>query len=352
MSDSSTTLSSTMVVPTSSPSTFLAASWQKHGSIDLIQKDMPAIKSGQVLVKVAASGLCGTDMHICQGETPHAAEKVVIGHELSGYVHAIGEGTQTDLKTGSLVAIDPNIPCHACTYCRNAKPHLCKAPQAIGVTTDGGMAQYVVVPASAAYPVPDNVSPETACLAEPLSCVIHAVDMGNIKSGDHVAILGAGPIGIMALCLAISSGARVTVVDPNEARRKQAKEVFGAYAALHPDETKDMSECFDVVFECVGRAQTMEQAVALGKFGSTIVWVGVARTDARVSISPFEVYRRELTIRSPYTNHFSMERAINILANEQSEWSKIISHTFSLQEFDEAWKTFKSAVGMKVCVKP
>jgi L-iditol 2-dehydrogenase len=294
----------------------------------------------------------GTDMHICHGETPHAANKVVIGHELSGYVHAIAEGTVTDLKVGSLVVIDPNIPCHACTYCHNAKPHLCTSPQAIGVTTDGGMAQYVPVPVSAAYLVPDTVSPETACLAEPLSCVIHAVDMGNIKSGDRVAILGAGPIGIMALCLALSSGARVTMVDPNESRRKQAKETFGAYESLHPDDTKDMSACFDVVFECVGRPQTMEQAVELGKAGSTIVWVGVARTDARVSISPFEVYRRELTIRSSYTNHFSMERAVNILADAQSPWSKIITHTYSLEEFDQAWDTFKSAVGMKVCVKP
>jgi len=341
-----------MAVANNFPLSILAASWQKNGSIDLIQKEMPAIKAGQILVKVAASGLCGTDMHICQGETPHAAEKVVIGHELSGYVHAIADGTVTDLKTGSLVAIDPNIPCHACTYCRNSKPHLCIAPQAVGVTIDGGMAQYVAVPASAVYVVPDHVSPETACLAEPLSCVVHAVDMGNIQSGNTVAILGAGPIGIMALCLALNSGARVTMVDPNDSRRKQAKEVFGAYESLHPDETKDLFACFDVVFECVGRPQTMEQAVDLGKPGSTIVWVGVARTDARVSLSPFEVYRRELTIRSSYTNHFSMERAVNILANGKSDWAKIITHTYPLEEFDKAWETFKSAVGMKVCVQP
>ncbi|KAI9289353.1 chaperonin 10-like protein [Umbelopsis sp. AD052] len=339
--------------PSSTQSTqTLAASWQRNGTIDLINKELPPIAPGQVLVKVAASGLCGTDLHICRGETPHAAQKVIIGHELSGYIHAIGENTVTGLKVGDLVAVDPNIHCHACTYCRNAKPHLCQAPQAIGVTTDGGMSQYVNVPVSAAYKVPEGVSAEVASLAEPLSCVVHAVDMGNITSGSHVIVLGAGPIGTMTVALAVSSGARVTVVDPHESRRKVAKETFGAAVTLTPAEAKDIKESFDVVFECVGKPEAMQQAVDMAKAGGTIVWVGVAKTEDRVSISPFEVYRRELTIKSSYTNHFSMERALNLLANDQIDWSQLISHTYSLEQFDTAWKVFQSKTGMKICVKP
>jgi threonine dehydrogenase-like Zn-dependent dehydrogenase len=156
----------------------------------------------------------------------------------------------------------------------------------------------------------------------------------------------------MTVALAVSSGARVTVVDPHESRRKVAKETFGAAETLTLTEAKDIKESFDVVFECVGRPEAMEQAVDMAKAGGTIVWVGVAKIEDRVSISPFEVYRRELTIRSSYTNHFSMDRALNLLATDRIDWSKLISHTYSLEQFETAWEVFQSKVGIKICVKP
>ncbi|KAI8100066.1 chaperonin 10-like protein [Halteromyces radiatus] len=332
------------------------ARWEKEGSITVTTTLIPKLRPGELLIKVAASGLCGTDMHICHGETPHASKNVVIGHEFSGYVEAIHPDTITTLTLGQLVAIDPNMPCNACTYCRNRKYHLCPNLSCIGVSIHGGMSQYVAVPVRAAVPVPSNVPADVASLAEPLSCVVHAVDLGEIKTGDQVLVIGAGPIGLMTMALCATGGARVTVIEPNEMRRKNALDIFGASAAYAPGDLVPgdtlKGEGFDVVFECVGRAQTMTDALTFAKAGATVVWVGVAKTDATVTVSPFDVYRRELTIRSTYTNPYGMERAVNILADGKIQWKQLISHKFTLEQFDQAWAVFRDGQGMKVCVTP
>ncbi|CAO3641005.1 unnamed protein product [Cunninghamella blakesleeana] len=336
--------------------TMKVARWEKIGSIKVMETTIPTLKSGEVLIKVAASGLCGTDNHICHGETPHASAQVIIGHEFSGYVEAIHENCKTTIKVGDLVAIDPNMPCNACTFCRNKKYHLCPNLSCIGVTIHGGMANYVAIPIRAAVPVPSKVSPTVASLAEPLSCVIHAVDLGEVKTGDKVLVIGGGPIGLMTMALSASSGAHVTVIEPNEMRRKNAIEHFGASDAYAPGKLEMgdplQGDGFDVVFECVGRAETMTDAIKYAKAGATVVWVGVARVDATVTVFPFDVYRRELTIRSTYTNPYGMERAVQILADGKINWNQLISHQFNLEEFDQAWKVFKEGTGMKVCVTP
>ncbi|KAI8072775.1 chaperonin 10-like protein [Gongronella butleri] len=333
-----------------------AAHWEKQGSITVKDTDIPTLQAGQVLVRVAASGLCGTDMHICHGETPHATAKVIIGHEFSGYVEAIHESVRSPLQVGDLVAIDPNMPCNGCTFCRNKKYHLCPNLDCIGVTVNGGMAQYVAVPVRAAVPVPKGVTPAVAALTEPLSCVIHAVDQGSVKTGDRVLVIGAGPIGLMTMALCANSGARVSVIEPNEMRRANATKTFGATDAFAPGELQIgdplLGHGFDVVFECVGRAQTMSDALTFAKAGATVVWVGVARTDAEVVVFPFDVYRRELTIKSTYTNPYGMERAVKVLADNKINWAQLISHQFPMDQFDEAWKVFAGGQGMKVVITP
>ncbi|OBZ83000.1 L-threonine 3-dehydrogenase [Choanephora cucurbitarum] len=332
------------------------ATWQTVGSIDVINKHVPALKPGELLIRVAASGICGTDLHISRGETPNATKNVVIGHEFSGYVEQIHPDTKSLVKVGDLVSIDPNMPCNQCSFCRNQKYHLCNNLSCIGVSIDGGMSQYVAVPVRAAIAVPKHVSPEVAALAEPLSCVVHAVDQGSIKTGDSVLVIGAGPIGLMTMALAGQSGGRVTVIEPNEMRRKKAVELFGAAEAYAPGELGPVNgvlgEGYDVVFECVGRADTCSDAVHFAKAGGHVVWVGVTKMEDRVSISPFDIYRRELTITSTYTNPYGIDRAVKILAEGRINWNNLISHSFSLSQFDEAWKVFLEGTGLKVVIKP
>ncbi|KAJ1722587.1 hypothetical protein LPJ53_003007 [Coemansia erecta] len=331
-----------------------AASWETPGAITVVQKLVPEMKPGDILVRVAASGICGTDMHICNGETPHAGQHVTIGHEFAGYVQDIHPQTTTDVAVGDLVAVDPNVPCHQCSFCRSAKYHLCHALDCIGVTCNGGMASHVAVPSSAIFKA-SGLSPETASLAEPLSCAIHAVDMGALKTGDRVLVIGAGPIGLMVTALCATSGANVTVSEPNDMRRSIANE-FGASSTVagNVDIGGDPIKGFgyDVVFECVGLAATMEAALGYAKAGGTVVWVGVAKPGVTIPVAPFDVYRRELTIKSTYTNPFGMGRAIKVLKDQKVNWNRLISHTFTLDEFGEAWEVFRKNTGLKVCVRP
>jgi threonine dehydrogenase-like Zn-dependent dehydrogenase len=281
---------------------------------------------------------------------------VVIGHEFSGYVQEIHPDALTSVKVNDLVSIDPNMPCNQCAFCRNKKYHLCNNLFCIGVTVDGGMSQYVSVPARAVIAVPSNVTPEVAALAEPLSCVVHAVDKGHIKTGDTALVIGAGPIGLMTTALASMNGARVTVIEPTEYRRKTAIESFGASEAYAPGELKPvdgvLGEGYDVVFECVGRSQTAEMAVSFAKAGGNVVWIGVAKVEDRASISPFEIYRKELTITSTYTNPYGIDRAVKILSEDRIDWTKLISHSFKLQDFEKAWEVFLGGTGLKVVVTP
>ncbi|KAJ2232632.1 hypothetical protein H4R99_001707 [Coemansia sp. RSA 1722] len=331
----------------------ISASWEKLGSIDLVEKPLPTLKPGEVLVRVAASGICGTDQHICNGETPHATNNVTIGHEFSGHIQEIHPETQTPLAIGDLVAIDPNIPCYQCTYCRTKKYHLCAHLRCIGVTCDGGMASYVAVPSTAVYKT-RGIPPEVACLAEPLSCMVHAVNVGQVKNSDRVLVIGAGPIGLMVTALCATSGAVVDVCDINEMRRLKALE-FGAASItdkVNVGGDPVLGFGYDVVFECVGLATTMTASLGYAKAGGTVVWVGVAKPDAVVPVSPFDVYRRELTIKSTYTNPFGMEQAVKILCDKKVDWHKLISHTFNIKDFDKAWQVFQQNSGLKVCVKP
>ncbi|KAG0748916.1 hypothetical protein G6F66_000308 [Rhizopus arrhizus] len=334
----------------------IVASWQSIGTIGLVSKRTPVLKPGEVLIRVAASGICGTDLHILKGETPHAIQKVVIGHEFSGYVEEIHPQTNTLVKVGDLVAIDPTVPCSQCSFCRNKKYHLCTSLSIVGISVDGGMSQYVAVPARIAIAVPSHVPPEVACLSEPLSCVVHALDKGNVKGGDSVLVIGAGPIGLMTVALANASGGKVTVIEPSELRRQKAKEVFGAAEVYAPNVLGPVNgvlgEGFDVVFECVGRPNTETDAVNFAKAGGTVVWVGVAKVEDCISIFPYDIYRRELTITSSFTNPYGIDRAVKILAEGRVDWGALISHSFKLSEFDMAWKVFTAGTGLKVIVKP
>ncbi|KAJ2158871.1 hypothetical protein GGF46_003454 [Coemansia sp. RSA 552] len=330
------------------------ASWEEPGKIALVEKPVPDIQPGEVLIRVAASGICGTDLHICLGETPHAKSKVTVGHEFSGWVEVIHPETKTTAVVGDLVAVDPNVPCNSCTFCRNAKYHLCYNLRCIGVSCNGGMSRHVAVPATAIFAA-NGIPPVVASLAEPLSCVVHAVDMGGgVNSGDRVLIIGAGPIGLMVCALCSTGGANVTVAELNQMRRTKALE-FGASTVT---DTVDIGGLptegfgYDRVYECVGRPETMEAALGYAKAGGTIVWVGVAKPGVTVPVSPFDVYRRELKIVSTYTNGFGMERAVKILSDGKVPWGNLISHTFTLEEFDQAWEVFTKNTGIKVCVKP
>ena len=179
--------------------------WPGREGVRIEEREVPPPGPGELKVRVEASGLCGTDLHIASGEYPFARPGVTIGHEVAGTVVEIGPGV-TGFSLGERVVVDPNIQCRTCSYCHASRPHLCERPQALGVTRDGGLAEEVMLPAAQAYRVPDGVPPEAAALTEPLACALHAVDLSGVRPGQRALVLGAGPIGVVCAAPPLAAG--------------------------------------------------------------------------------------------------------------------------------------------------
>ena len=221
------------------------------GEIDVTTVEDPTPGPGQVVVEVAACGLCGTDLHILQGEFAPSLP-VIPGHEFAGVVVAIGPGNTTGLAEGDRVAVDPSLYCHECHYCRIGHDNLCLRWGAIGVTTAGGAAQYVAVPGANCVRLPESVAIGDATLIEPLSCAVRGYDVLRSQLGAHVLVYGAGTMGLMMLELAKRTGAvSVDVVDVNATRLAVARDLGCTRAATSAAEL-DQPFGWELVVDATG----------------------------------------------------------------------------------------------------
>jgi L-iditol 2-dehydrogenase len=322
--------------------------WPGREGIVVESRDVPPPGLGELKIRIEASGLCGTDLHIASGEYPFARPGVTIGHEFAGTIVEVGPDVE-GFGVGERVVVDPNIPCRTCEYCHDSRPHLCVRPKALGVTLNGGLSEFAVLPAPQAYRLPEGLPPEAAALTEPLACTLHAVDVGGLRPGERALVLGAGPIGVLCAALLVAAGSsEVLISEPDPGRRDRVREV-GAVPVEPESLTEGMA---DRVFECVGRPETMRTAVETAKPGGTVVWVGVAPPEAEVSIKPYDVFRRELTISGTYTNPFTMGRSLALLASGRIDWRSIVTHRIPIARFEEAWETHREGTGPKVRVYP
>lgn len=322
--------------------------WEQGEGAVVEDREVPSPGPGELRVGVEASGLCGTDLHIVSGEYPLAQPGVTLGHEYAGRVVEVGPDVEA-FGVGDRIVVDPNVPCRVCRYCHSSRPHLCENPEGLGVTLNGGLAEHSIVPITQAYRVPDVLSSEAAALTEPLACALHAVDLSGVRPGDDTLVLGAGPIGLLCAALLETAGASsVLVSEPNPGRRERVREV-----GAEPVDPESISEAqADVVMECVGIVETMETAVEAARPGATVMWVGVAGPDTEVAVKPYDIFRKELTIRGSYTNPYVMERALALLASGRINWETIITHRYSLDDFDQAWEAHREGAGLKVSVQP
>lgn len=330
-----------------------------RGPGQLVVERRPGLRPApdQVLLEIAACGVCGTDVHILDGDYP-ATPDIALGHEYAGVVVEAGEKVRA-LRPGDRVAVDPNIACRACAACRRGDGHLCAHLEALGVTRDGGFAERCVVPAAQAYRLPDDVTFEAAVMAEPLSCCLHGLDLAGIRSGESVIVLGAGPIGLLMTQLVRAAGAaRVLVADPVSSKRELAAQM-GADIVLDPTEHAPaaavgevLPEGADVVLECVGKPATATLALELARRGGTVVWFGVSPPGASATVEPYVVYRKELTIRGAFVNPHTFGRALDLLAQRRIQIAPLISHRFELADVPEAIATVKRHHAIKALVLP
>ncbi len=327
-----------------------------HGPHQLMLEEIQLgpVRIDEVVVEPLAVGICGTDVHIVEGHFP-ANAPVTLGHEICGTVVQVGEAV-SNARVGDLVTIEPHVYCTQCTYCVTGREHLCVDKKAFGVHLDGGLAERVKVPARTVYQLPASLDPRVGCLAEPLACAVHALDRLQLAFAATVLVIGAGPAGLIMTKLLNRRGASaVDVVDLRTERLALAEELGASrtYNASDEDwESKAMqaSAGYEYVVEASGRPEGLESALRLVDRGGTVLVFGVAPPDARVAVSPYEVFSKELTIAGSVINPYTHERAVRMLPSLGLDVFDFV--TFGLDEVDRALEAHQTGTATKVIVTP
>jgi 2-desacetyl-2-hydroxyethyl bacteriochlorophyllide A dehydrogenase len=310
---------------------------------------VPGPRAGEVLVQVKAVGICGSDLHILAGEFPPTPYPITPGHEFAGVVSEVGAGV-ANVSVGDRVAVDPSLFCGRCRYCRAGRGNLCDDWGAIGDTVDGAFAEYVVAPARNVYRLADALSFAAGALVEPMSCVVHGLHRLAMRPGSDLLIVGAGTIGLSLLQAARQSGATVVdVVDTDRSRLDRAL----AFGARHV--ASDTAELvarrgygYEYVIEATGVAAAGQAALDSLDRGGSLLFFGVAPESSRISVSPFRVYNDEQTILGTMAVLNSFAPAMSMLAGGVIDAERMVTHSFRLEQFDEALATMRDRQGLKV----
>ena len=323
------------------------------GNGEFETRDMPEhpLAPHEVLIRVAACGVCGTDVHIYHGDKGSAAvtPPVVLGHELSGTVAAVGAQV-TGLRVGDHVTVDPNCYCGACHYCRIGKKQLCTSLYAIGVNRDGGFAEYCYAPEAQCFLLAPDVPLEFGALGEPLACCIHGIDRAQIRVGDTVLVIGGGAIGLLMVQLAKLSGASQILLSEPVAMRRDIGLQLGADAAIDPireDLSARIRDCtgvdgVDVVIECVGNTSA--------KRGATLLLFSVPKAGATHPLTLEDVYQKELKIVGSMINPDTHQRAVDMINQGRIQLAPIITHRFPVEQLKDAILMQMSSESLKVLV--
>lgn len=300
----------------------------------------------EVMIRVMACGICGTDLHIYHGHEGAAKNPfpIILGHEFSGVIEQIGPEVR-HLKVGDRVAVDPNCTCGQCYYCLSGKPHFCENMTCYGTVSNGGFAEKCMVREKAAYKLPENVNFEEGAMMEPLSCCLHGIDLCEIKPGDTVAVIGCGPIGQIMLQLARIAGAAVVIaLEPVESKRELSLRL-GADIALNPIEinVKDVLaekgiRHIDKVIECVGSKHTMQDAIGLVGNTGTVMLFGLTSPNEELVIRPFEdLFKKEIKVMASFINPVTSQRVINLLSSKRLNMEALITDHLTLQNAPQAF---------------
>ena len=309
--------------------------------------DTPDVGPGEVRIKIDQVGVCGTDLHIHEGDF-NAVFPLIPGHELVGVVDALGEGVDR-FTVGEQVTVNPNVFCGQCEYCLAGRLILCENAKGLGSNYPGFFAEYVTVSHLLVFSV-EGLPKDTAVFSEPAACAMHGLETLGLRPGSSALVLGAGPTGLLLAQLIASGGAAsVTVAAPSQFKLDRAKELgIDAVVRLDRGDTEGnlarLREAsggrgYDVVVEATGSTKVAELCVPLTRNGGTVLVYGVTRPDEVVSYHPFDVFRREITIKGSFAEMTSFGAAIAALRSGRARTDGIITHRFSLDEYGEALDT-------------
>jgi L-iditol 2-dehydrogenase len=325
----------------------------EYMKLELVQMDKPEIGADDILVRVRACGICGSDVHGLDGSTGRRIPPLVMGHEAAGVVELVGSGVR-DLAPGDRVTFDSTIYCGQCAFCGRGDVNLCDNRMVLGVSPGeyrrhGAFAEFVSVPRRIVYRLPDSLSFEQAALIEAASVAVHAVNISNVTLGDRAVVIGSGMIGVLTVQALRAAGcAHVIVVDPVESRLKMAVD-SGA------TETRTSAAGIanaDVVIECVGAHESVQAAIACARKGGTVTLVG--NVTPRVEIPLQAVVSRQLRLQGSCASNGEYPAVIELMARGIIRVDSLISAVAPLKEgaqwFDRLYR--REGNLMKVILQP
>lgn len=320
---------------------------------ELAHREVPDPTPGpkDVVIEVAAVGICGTDTHVFDGEFEGTIFPLIPGHEASGTVVAVGSEVTT-ITVGDHVAVNPSTTCGECEFCLTGKNNLCPQWNGLGVVaSDGASAEYLKAPVANVFRLKEATDLFQAAIIEPIACAIRGFDVLPRRMGEHYLVYGSGTMGLLMAQLAPRAGAAsVTIVDPNRSRLDLAREVGIQHVYSSADEA-DRGR-WDVVVDCTGVIRAMEDGLPRVKAGGTFQHFGVAPAEAMANYSPFRVYRDEISIVGTMAVLNSYGRAVEMFEAGAISSGPMISHSFTLDDYAGALDMFRKGTGRKLQIRP
>jgi len=305
----------------------------------VVETTTPTPRENEVLIEVHRAGICGTDLHIWHGDYDVASYPLIPGHEFSGVVTAVGSEVVT-VRPGERVTADPNLPCHRCSNCQRNQQNQCLNLQAVGVTRNGAFARHLTVPESAVFPI-GSLSYEQAALVEPLACVVWGLKRLQLQPGDTVLIFGAGPMGCLMMQAVRHAGASRVVMVDKAPRRLELASQLGASDTLLADELHSTvppplpPSGFDVVADATGIPRVIEQAFTCVRPRGKLWIFGVAPGNATATFSPYQIFRKDLTIIGSFALDRTFHQSIALIQDGAIRVEPLVSHRLPLEDFQE-----------------
>lgn len=328
-----------------------AVVFESEGRLTLQEREEPVPGAKEVLIETAAVGLCGTDIHVFDGEFAGTVYPLVPGHEATGTVVAVGEGV-TSVVPGDHVVVNPSTTCGECEFCLNGRQNLCPSWNGLGVVaSDGAVQERFTAPVANVYKLRPGTDLFQAALIEPVACAIRGWDVLPRRLGDHVLVYGSGTMGLIMAQLAPRTGAAsVTVVDINEKRLRTAGEVGieNRYTSADDAARKE----WDVVIDCTGAIPAIEDGLPRVKAGGFFQHFGVAPAEASARYSPFRIYRNEVSIVGTMAVLNSFGRAVEMFEAGAISPAPMISHSFTMDDYSAALDMFRKGQGRKLQIRP
>lgn len=327
-------------------------------SVELVESEVPMPKADGALIRIKAAGICGSDIGAYRGTNGLVSYPRIIGHELAGEIVSIPENNKNGLRIGDRVVVDPYIYCGECYPCSIGRTNCCEDLKVLGIHIDGGMAEYFTHPADMLIKIPDDMTWEQAAMAEPLTISLHGIHRGGLKEGEYCAIIGAGPIGLVAGMIAQAYGAHAILLDLVQARLDFAKSVgiehvINSRIGNPLDCIREITggNMAQQVMECSGANAAVRMCLDLVSNAGRVTFTGWPKNET--SLPTDLITKKEIDIRGARTSAAEFEEALELIMSKRVDITKILTKTIKMEEVPETIADISQNPGdyMKVVVR-